>query len=155
MAEDTSGGSAAVSGDIRTRGQRLLDQALGTVIGVLVIGFFAILWNGSQRFDRAIAELTARLDSAGSEIRASMQVFSEQLAQLRVRDDRVVALSEAVKRSEDAIVSIREQFARVINEPLETIPFPAINAPAPTAPFPQKAFEIQGEIQDQIRQRSK
>lgn len=142
-----------MSADIRTRGQRLLDQALGTVIGVLVIGFFAILWNGSQRFERSIAELTGRLDSAGSEIRASMQVFSEQLAQLRVRDDRVVALSEAVKRSEDAIGSLREQFARVMNEPVE--PAPAINAPAPTAPFPQKAFEIQGEIQDQIRQRSK
>jgi hypothetical protein len=141
--------------DARSRGQRLLDQALGTVIGVLVIGFFAILWNGGERFDRSISDLTMKIEKLFMRVDAAGQVFSEQLAQLRVRDDRTVALSEALARCESAIEGLKRQFAEAINQPIESLDLPAINAPAPVGQFPQKAFEVQQSIQADVRERSK
>jgi hypothetical protein len=132
-----------------------LDQALGTVIGVLVVGFFAILWNGGQRFDTAIADMGGKIERLGMKLDASGQVFSEQVAQLRVRDDRTVALSEAVARCEAAIEGLKRQFAQAINEPVEALDLPPINAPAAIGQFPQKAFEVQQSIQGEIRERAK
>lgn len=133
-----------MSDDPRSRPQKLFDQAIGVGIGALVVSFFAALWRGSERLDQAVGEL-----------RAANAVFSEQLAQLRVRDDRTVALSEAVTRSEKALNHLAEQVAAGFGVPKEALDLPRVDAPAPAGQFPQRAFTVQQSIQDEIKQRSK
>lgn len=134
----------------RSRLQKIWDAAIvsavGTVIAALVLGFCAVVWRAAMDMSEMRADM-----------RASRQVFTEQLAQIRVSLDQQTKKDERIDQLEaqlqELVAAIR---AADDDRPLELEEFlrrhEKPRAGAPNAPSPQAYEDMRRKIREDIHQ---
>jgi hypothetical protein len=84
----------------RSRLEVIANSIISTVIGALILGFFAVLWTTSNSIQVGLQEACDNLERTDQKIDASSEVFSEEVAKLRTGIRRletmIFAIHEAV-----------------------------------------------------------
>lgn len=80
---DRAADSGKMNGAKRTRYSVMVDSVLGTIIGALVLGFFAIVWTVSMNLTDAQESTNDSIEDIRLKQAASNEVFSEEIAKLR------------------------------------------------------------------------
>ena len=106
-----------------------IERVVSTLVTVLVVGFFGLLWNESHTLSSSVGELDAAAKTLKGQQDAAVQVFSEEVAKLRtglrrletlISDGKPPDLMERVLEPADS--AIRDPSAlRISREVLESI----------------------------------
>jgi hypothetical protein len=99
-------------GDVikRTRYAIMVDSVVATVVGTLIVGFFAAVWITSTGLSKAQIDTVNAIEDMTIKMSASNEVFSEEIAKLRT----------GIRRLESMIFEIRNA-ASIPNADVPTV----------------------------------